>query len=335
MMRNTMNRIFCISRLHWRGMRDGSADNRSDGGASWARVAAQDLDGYNVVNSFEVGYRWRDVNGNLGKYRSDVNFGNGIRLLGSNLSINSKEGHGKYFDELLLNTQGLGNDPYQFSSFRVQKNRLYRYDLLWRENDYYNPALPIAGGQHLMDTSRRLQDHQIVLLPQSRFRILRRLFAKQPDRTCALDDQSLRPASRRRVPSVHRRPPPTGRISRRARDGTWRASKLSASAAGNFSATIPATRRDSRPGTTSRTIRNLRRSAAMSLITAAPETGVSISYANKRSITASMAALHMPARGGTSSLTSWLSERTGSARRRESPGLRVREWYAGRCLRRI
>ena len=26
----------------------------------------QDVDGYNVVNSFEVGYRWRDVNGDLG-----------------------------------------------------------------------------------------------------------------------------------------------------------------------------------------------------------------------------------------------------------------------------
>src|SRR5215203_1355724 len=131
----------------------------------------QDIDGYNVTNSFEVGYRWRDVNGNLGKYRSDVNFGNGLRLLGSNLSVYSTEGHGKYFDELLLNTQGLGNDPYQFSSFRVQKNRLYRYDFLWRENAYYNPALPIASGQHLMDTSRRLQDHQIVLLPQSSFRL--------------------------------------------------------------------------------------------------------------------------------------------------------------------
>ena len=131
----------------------------------------QDLDGYNITNSFEVGYRWRNVDGNLGKYRSDVNFGNGVRLLGSTLSIHSKEGHGRYFDELLLNTQGLGNDPYQFSSFRIQKNKIYRYDLLWRENAYYNPALPIAGGQHLLDTSRKLQDHQIVLLPQSSFRI--------------------------------------------------------------------------------------------------------------------------------------------------------------------
>src|SRR5687768_10188302 len=114
----------------------------------------QDIDGYNVVHSFETVYRFRQVGGNLGKYRSDANFGNGIRLLGSSLSVHSKEGQGSYFDELLLNTQGLGNDPYQSSSFRVRKNKLYSYDLLWRQNDYFNPALPVASGQHLQDTTR-------------------------------------------------------------------------------------------------------------------------------------------------------------------------------------
>jgi hypothetical protein len=130
----------------------------------------ENLDGYNVVNSFENGWRFRRVDGNLGKYRSDVNYGNGVRLLGSNLSINSREGQGRYFDEILLNTLGLGNDPYQAATFRLQKNGLYRYDLLWRLNEYYNPGLPIAGGQHLMDTRRRLQDHDFVLFPQSRLK---------------------------------------------------------------------------------------------------------------------------------------------------------------------
>jgi hypothetical protein len=100
-----------------------------------------------------------------------VNFGNGIRLLGSNLAVYSKEGHGKYFDELLLNTQGLGNDPYQYSNLRVQKNRLYRYDFLWRQNAYYNPAIPITFGEHAMDTVRALQDHSLTLLPQSPVKI--------------------------------------------------------------------------------------------------------------------------------------------------------------------
>jgi hypothetical protein len=136
-----------------------------------ARVRGEDVDGYNIVNSFELGYRWRTVGGNLGKYRSDVNFGNGVRLLGSTLTIHSKEGHGRYFDELVMTTLGLGNDPYQSASLRLQKNRIFRYDLLWRLNEYYNPALPVAFGQHLIDTRRRLQDHDLTLLPQSRIRL--------------------------------------------------------------------------------------------------------------------------------------------------------------------
>ncbi len=132
----------------------------------------QNVGGYNFTNSFETGYRLRSVGGNLGKYRSDVNFGNGVRLLSGNLAVRSREGQGGYFDELLLNTIGLGADPYQLATLRVQKNALYRYDMLWRQNDYFNPALSIANGQHLINTTRGLQDHSLVLLPQSPFRLL-------------------------------------------------------------------------------------------------------------------------------------------------------------------
>src|SRR5437773_4043995 len=114
--------------------------------------------GYNITNSFETGYRFAEVSGNRGKYRSDENFGNGIRLLGSIFSINSKEGHGGLFDEILLNTQGLGNDPYESASLRIQKNKVYRYDMLWRLDDYYNPGLTISEGRHFRDTGRRMQE---------------------------------------------------------------------------------------------------------------------------------------------------------------------------------
>ena len=122
---------------------------------------------YNVTNSFETGYRFSQVGGDVGMYRSDVNYGNGLRLLGSSLTVNSKDGHGKYFDEIVLNTLGLGNDPYQAVTLRVQKNNLYRYDMTWRLDDYFNPGLTISGGLHQMDTSRILQDHDLTVFPQS------------------------------------------------------------------------------------------------------------------------------------------------------------------------
>src|SRR5262245_11700761 len=79
----------------------------------------ENVGGYNVVNSFETGFRFADIGGNRGKYRSDVNYRNGLRLLGSSLSVNSKNGQGGFFDEILLNTQGLGNDPYESTTLRI------------------------------------------------------------------------------------------------------------------------------------------------------------------------------------------------------------------------
>jgi len=127
----------------------------------------ENFEGYNILQNFETGFRFFDVDGNLGKYRSDVNCRRGLRLLSSGLTINSREGRGRLFDEILLNTQGLGNDPYQAAILRVQKNKLYRYDLTWRSNDYFNPALTISGGQHFMNTRRQWQDQTLTLLPQS------------------------------------------------------------------------------------------------------------------------------------------------------------------------
>jgi len=106
-----------------------------------------DWKNYNLINSFETGYRFLSVSGNQNKYRSDVNFGNGVRLLSSFIGVNSKEGHGLLFDEFIFSTQGLGGDPYESASVRVQKNRIYEYSLLWRKNDYYNPGLTTDGDQ--------------------------------------------------------------------------------------------------------------------------------------------------------------------------------------------
>ena len=125
---------------------------------------------YNVLQSFELGYRWSTVGGDEDMYRSTVNYTNGVRLLSSSLSVQSRDGHGHLFDQILLNTLGLGNDPYQSAVLRIEKNRLYRYDFTWRSDAYFNPGLPISYGQHELNTTRHLQDHDLTLFPQSNFR---------------------------------------------------------------------------------------------------------------------------------------------------------------------
>ena len=126
---------------------------------------------YNIVQSWEAGYRFMSVGGDRGKYSGDVNYRDGFRLLSSQMTVNSKDGKGKYFDEIILSTQGLGNDPYESAVLRVAKNGLYRYDLSWRQNDYFNTALVVSAGQHAQNTVHRWQDHEIILFPEKNFRI--------------------------------------------------------------------------------------------------------------------------------------------------------------------
>jgi len=127
---------------------------------------------YTVSNSFEVGYRLSDVSGNRDVYRSSVNYGNGFRLLEGQLRINSEDGKGKYFDEFSLQTLGTGQDPYQSSSLRVEKNALYRYDMRFRIVNYFNRLPSLWNGEHGVNSERIFQNHDLTLFPGRRVELL-------------------------------------------------------------------------------------------------------------------------------------------------------------------
>ncbi|MGA3187456.1 MAG: hypothetical protein ABSF22_10140 [Bryobacteraceae bacterium] len=126
---------------------------------------------YNVIQSYELGYRFATLSGDGGMYDSTVNYGDGIRLLSSSLTVQSRDGHGLLFDHLVITTQGLGGDPYQSAILRIEKNRLYRYDMMWRLSAYVDPAETISFGEHAMNTTRTMQDHDLTLFPQSRVKL--------------------------------------------------------------------------------------------------------------------------------------------------------------------
>lgn len=126
-------------------------------------VLGADLSSYNVTNSFETGYRFAAVGGDFGFYRSNVNYGDGLRLLSSSFTANSKDGHGYLFDSMSLSTEGLGNDPYEVATFRMEKNDVYRYDMTWRLSDYFNPSLNNGESDTLKDTRRVMQDHDLTV----------------------------------------------------------------------------------------------------------------------------------------------------------------------------
>ena len=123
----------------------------------------RDVGLYNVTNSFEFGYRFTEIGGDSGLFRSNENFGNGLRLFGGSLDAKSKDAHGVLFDTFSLASQGLGNDPYERATLKIEKNDVYRYDLTWRRSDYFNPYLANGGGDTLKRTRRTIQDHDLTL----------------------------------------------------------------------------------------------------------------------------------------------------------------------------
>ena len=155
---------------------------------------------YNITDNFETGYRFSTVGGSLSKYKSDVNYGDGIRVLSSSFSMFSRDAKGGLFDDLTITTQGLGNDPYESASLRIAKNRWYRYDMIWRSNDYINQGLSIVNGNHAVTTTHQLQDHRFHAVSPSQVEDLLRLQPLRPARAGAVDHQYLWP-QRQRVPS--------------------------------------------------------------------------------------------------------------------------------------
>ena len=127
---------------------------------------------YTVSNSFEVGYRMSDVSGNRDVYRSSVNYGNGFRLLEGQLRINTEDGKGKYFDEFSFQTIGTGQDPYQASSLRVEKNAVYQYDMRFRIVNYFNRLPSLWNGEHGVNSERIFQNHDLTLFPGRRVELL-------------------------------------------------------------------------------------------------------------------------------------------------------------------
>lgn len=134
--------------------------------------APRRIDNYTVSNSIEVGYRFAQPDGDLDLYRASVNYGNGMRLFQGTLRVHSVDGKGRFVDELAVRSSGAVSDPYQSHHFRVAKNGLYRYEGQVRFMRYHNRLASLWLGEHGLRTDRALHSHDVVLRPESRFRVL-------------------------------------------------------------------------------------------------------------------------------------------------------------------
>lgn len=148
--------------------------------------AGEDAGDYTVISSLEFGYRGISVDGDVNKYRSDLNYKAGPRLFDSSFLLKSKDGKGELFDTLLATSTGWGADPQGNLRVSVEKPAWYRFDATYRRFKYFRflnsfanpnwvfspaafsvPPNPVTG-EHGYNTKVQLGDFDLTILPKHR-----------------------------------------------------------------------------------------------------------------------------------------------------------------------
>lgn len=150
--------VFCFI-LMIAGSVNGQTTSPGDGNVTWG--------GFNVTSTTEVGWRWRRLSGNENKYRSDLDYKQGLRSFDTNLLLESDSGKGKYFDSLLISNTGWGSDPYGSTRVNVEKTGVYRFNGNVRRITYFNNLSNHVLGEHTSDTKNTMGDFDFAALPQN------------------------------------------------------------------------------------------------------------------------------------------------------------------------
>lgn len=140
---------------------------------------------YTAIGSVEAGYRGLSVDGDLNKYKSDLNYKAGPRLFDSSFLLKSTDGKGSLFETFLVNSTGWGADPQGNLRVSVEQPEWYRFDATYRRfkyfrflNNFANPnwvfspaqfSVPpkLTTGEHGYNTNVHLGDFDLTLLPKN------------------------------------------------------------------------------------------------------------------------------------------------------------------------
>lgn len=123
--------------------------------------------GYKVTAVTEIGWRWRSVDGNVNKYRSDLNYKQGFRSFDTNILLESETGKGKYFDSLLITNSGWGSDPSGSTRVSMDKIGIYKFNANVRRVAYFNNLSNFALNEHTQNWKHDFGDFDLTLAPQN------------------------------------------------------------------------------------------------------------------------------------------------------------------------
>ena len=137
---------------------------------------------YVIHTSAEIGYRYTNVTGSDDMYDTLVNLQTGPRFLDETFSMQSQDHQGLLFDNLSVNSFGWGGDPNNVLRARIEKNKWYNFLASFRRDQNFfdydllvnplnpptsSPSIPVLNSAHAFDTTRRMTDIDLTLLPQS------------------------------------------------------------------------------------------------------------------------------------------------------------------------
>jgi hypothetical protein len=168
--------IRCIALAQSSGNDPGS--NPPETSAGW------ESGGYLIHQSIEAGYRISDTTGSSTMYDTLVNLQTGPRILTQSLSMHSTTHESLLFDNLFTSSFGWGGDPSNGLRFRIDKSKWYDFRAnFMRDQNYFDynllanplnpstssPYMPILFSPHSFETTRRMSNLDLTLLPLSRF----------------------------------------------------------------------------------------------------------------------------------------------------------------------
>ena len=127
-----------------------------------------------VPFDLEVGFRWLNLKGDDGMYRTQINERNGLLIRSFTLATSDFEGHTSLADRFRIDVSDLGSGPAQSLRMEASRTGAYKLRFGYRSTDAFsalpafaNPLLDqgVFPGQHTEDRRRRMFDIDLDLMP--------------------------------------------------------------------------------------------------------------------------------------------------------------------------
>lgn len=125
---------------------------------------------YDFENSLEIGGQFVDRHGNLGVYRSQLNYTSGGRLFGFSLRGKARDS-GAFLTRMYMEGGGWGGDPYNWFRYGFSKDRWFDFRADYLRSDYFFVRPGWDRNQRANDQQRRRQNFELTLFPQRKVRV--------------------------------------------------------------------------------------------------------------------------------------------------------------------